>query len=75
MARMAKPHWRYWCEFGEHEIKRGERSMHVYPVPVCPAFPDGGSNGQGATCCEACHSEVQQSQIDQGLLIPRSPSL
>jgi len=70
MAKQRSHDWRTWCSFGQHEIENGKQ--HIYPIPKSEAFPEGGSNGEGATCCLACFPGVRQLQIDQGLYIPRS---
>jgi hypothetical protein len=64
-----------WCDFFEHMIKPDEdgrrRSRHVYPIPACKAFPEGGwCYNDGATCCERHYNRIFKLQVEQGLVIP-----
>lgn len=67
-SRARKQHYN-WCNFGEHFLEEGQRPIHVHPVPVCEAFPDGGRGGDGATVCSECHPEIERLQVEQGILI------
>lgn len=69
MAKVTRSKWHSWCDFGEHYIDEGQHHRHVYPVPVCNAFPDGGANGQGATSCVDCYSAIYDAQVDQGIML------
>lgn len=60
-----------WCDFGEHAITEDTATgrRHVYPIPVCDAFPDGGWNGTGATSCGDCYPAIYEAQVDQGIML------
>ena len=68
MARQVRRNWWEWCDFGDHVIKAGDGHMHVYPIPTCEAFPDGGTDAQGGTSCLACYDNVLKLQVEQGLV-------
>ena len=71
---MAKRKHYNWCAFFEHIIKPNgddkRLSRHIYPIPVCHRFPEGGQPGEGATCCLKHYSRIFKLQVDQGLVIP-----
>ena len=64
MARQVRRNWWEWCDFGDHVIKAGDGHMHVYPIPTCEAFPDGGTDAQGGTSCLACYDNVLKLQVE-----------
>jgi len=68
MGRKREYGWREWCSFGDHEIEDGPR-MHVYPIPVCEAFPKGGDRPHhGATSCATHFPAALALQVEQGLV-------
>ncbi len=71
MAKRRSRHKQHynWCNFGEHVIEEGESGRHIHPIPACEAFPDGGTGGDGASCCYDCYPEIKKLQIAQGILL------
>lgn len=61
--------WHNWCDFGEHYIEEDQSRKHVYPIPVCDAFPDGGWNGEGATACNECYPAIYDLQVEQEIML------
>ena len=63
-------HWN-WCDFGEHAIAEDAATgrYHVYPIPACNAFPDGGMNGHGGTACGECYPAIYDLQVEQGIML------
>ena len=61
--------WYNWCDFGEHYILDGKSHRHVYPIPVCDAYPDGGWNGEGGTACGECYPAIFDLQVEQGIML------
>lgn len=74
MARRMK--WYSWCDIGNHRIEKNEEgkrpSRHVFPVPVCRAFPNGneGRPNRGVTACLEHYPGAYRLQKKQKLVIP-----
>ncbi len=71
---MGKPKkWFNWCDFGNHWIEPGpdgkRRPQHVFPIPICEAFPEAGWAEDGATACQEHYPAILKLQIEQGLLM------
>jgi hypothetical protein len=58
------------CGFCKNPIEQEDKKQrrHIFPIPVCDAYPDGGTLNQGATACGECVPELEKLQVQQGLL-------
>ena len=59
-----------WCDFGQHYLEPGEPKRHVFPIPICEAFPEEGWPEDGATACLKHYDDIFELQVEQGLVIP-----